>query len=150
MAEHYVTQLEIQDLQERYNIVKNKAQVKFIPHWSPYRIFSMCKCTHIFLPQGAVAKAEELVSAHQEYQRCLHEFKDWLEQQQERLSCYTQLEGDVETLEDTLRKLQVRRRNCYCKGRYMLSKFDNLFVHFIFLNFKTSCRSSNIFFFFND
>lgn len=42
MAEHYVTQLEIQDLQERYNIVKNKAQVKFIPHWSPYRIFSMC------------------------------------------------------------------------------------------------------------
>lgn len=27
MAEHYVTQLEIQDLQERYNIVKNKAQV---------------------------------------------------------------------------------------------------------------------------
>lgn len=32
MAEHYVTQLEIQDLQERYNIVKNKAQVKFIPH----------------------------------------------------------------------------------------------------------------------
>ncbi len=27
MAEHYVTQLEIQDLQERYNIVKDKAQV---------------------------------------------------------------------------------------------------------------------------
>lgn len=27
MAEHYVTQLEIQDLQERYNIVKNEAQV---------------------------------------------------------------------------------------------------------------------------
>lgn len=50
------------------------------------------------------------MSAHQEYQRTLHEFKDWLEQQQERLSCYTQLEGDVETLEDTLRKLQVRRR----------------------------------------
>ena len=64
----------------------------------------------MFLPQCAVAKAEELVSAHQVYQCSLHEFKDWLEQQQERLSCYTQLEGDVETLEDTLRKLQVRRR----------------------------------------
>ncbi len=49
------------------------------------------------------------MSAHEEYQRTLHEFKDWLEQQQERLSCYTQLEGDVETLEETLHKLQVRR-----------------------------------------
>lgn len=63
----------------------------------------------MFLPQCAVAKAEQLVSAHQKYQSTLHEFKDWLEQQQERLSCCTQLEGDVETLEDTLRKLQVRR-----------------------------------------
>ncbi|KAG1946578.1 nesprin-1 [Pimephales promelas] len=87
MAEHYVTQLEIQDLQERYNIVKNKAQC-------------------------AVAKAEELVSGHQVYQSCLHEFKDWLEQQQERLSCYTQLEGDVETLEVTLRKLQELQVHC--------------------------------------
>ncbi|XP_073726049.1 nesprin-1 isoform X5 [Misgurnus anguillicaudatus] len=87
MAEHYVTQLEIQDLQERYNIVKDKAQC-------------------------AVAKAEELVLAHQEYQRSLHEFKDWLEQQQETLSCYTQLEGDVGTLEETLRKLQELQVHC--------------------------------------
>jgi len=112
MAEHYVTQLEIQDLQERYNIVKNKAQVLYnaslIGHHTEY---SACAdALTFFLPQCAVAKAEELVSGHQVYQSCLHEFKDWLEQQQERLSCYTQLEGDVETLEDTLRKLQVRRR----------------------------------------
>ncbi|KTF86540.1 hypothetical protein cypCar_00031779 [Cyprinus carpio] len=95
MAEHYVTQLEIQDLQERYNIVKDKAQC-------------------------AVAKAEELVSAHQEYQRTLHEFKDWLEQQQERLSCCTQLEGDVETLEDTLRKLQELQVHC-TEGQALLN-----------------------------
>ncbi|XP_056332552.1 nesprin-1-like isoform X5 [Danio aesculapii] len=95
MAEHYVTQLEIQDLQERYNIVKDKAQC-------------------------AVAKAEELVSAHQEYQHSLHEFKDWLEQQQERLSCYTQLEGDTEMLEDTLRKLQELQVHC-TEGQALLN-----------------------------
>lgn len=54
-----------------------------------------------------MGKAEELLIAHREYQNNLHEFKDWLEQQQEKLSCYTQLEGDVDTLEETLHKLQV-------------------------------------------
>lgn len=73
------------------------------------------------------------MSAHQEYQRTLHEFKDWLEQQQERLSCYTQLEGDVETLEETLRKLQVRR----CLEGLIVTHY--LFI-FIYLDFKTSCR----------
>ena len=58
-------------------------------------------------PQRAVGKAEELVKAHQEYQRGLHAFEDWLEQEQEKLGCYTQLEGDVDMLEETLQKLQV-------------------------------------------
>lgn len=52
-------------------------------------------------------KAEGLVKAHQEYQRGLHAFEDWLEQEQEKLGCYTQLEGDVDMLEETLQKLQV-------------------------------------------
>lgn len=57
--------------------------------------------------QRAVGKAESLVKAHQEYQRGLHAFEDWLEQEQEKLGCYTQLEGDVDMLEETLQKLQV-------------------------------------------
>lgn len=56
-----------------------------------------------------MGKAEELVKAHQEYQRGLHAFEDWLEQDQEKLGCYTQLEGDVDTLEETLQKLQVQK-----------------------------------------
>lgn len=58
-------------------------------------------------PQRAVGKAEELVKAHQEYQRGVHGFEDWLENEQEKLDCYTQLEGDVDMLEETLQKLQV-------------------------------------------
>lgn len=58
-----------------------------------------------------MGKAEELLMAHQAYQNNLHEFKDWMEQQQEKLSCYTQLEGDVGTLEETLHKLQVRTKS---------------------------------------
>uniref|UniRef100_A0A672NJW8 Nesprin-1-like n=1 Tax=Sinocyclocheilus grahami TaxID=75366 RepID=A0A672NJW8_SINGR len=84
----------------------------------------LCYCQYFsncILEVCAVAKAEELVSAHQEYQRTLHEFKDWLEQQQERLSCsYTQLEGDVETLEDTLRKLQELQVHC-TEGQALLN-----------------------------
>lgn len=58
--------------------------------------------------QRAVGKAEELVKAHNEYQRDLQAFEDWLEQEQEKLGCYTQLEGDVDMLEETLQKLQVK------------------------------------------
>lgn len=61
------------------------------------------------LLQRAVGKAEELVKAHQEYQRGLHAFEEWLEQEQEKLGCYTQLEGDVDMLEETLQKLQVQQ-----------------------------------------
>lgn len=69
--------------------------------------FSHCDCFALLCPQRAVGKAEELVKAHQEYQRGLHAFEDWLEQEQEKLGCYTQLEGDVDMLEETLQKLQV-------------------------------------------
>lgn len=70
-------------------------------------LFSHCDCLSLLCPQRAVGKAEELVKAHQEYQRGLHAFEDWLEQEQEKLGCYTQLEGDVDMLEETLQKLQV-------------------------------------------
>lgn len=49
------------------------------------------------------------MKAHQEYQRGLHAFEEWLEQEQEKLGCYTQLEGDVDMLEETLQKLQVQQ-----------------------------------------
>lgn len=62
---------------------------------------------HYFCCQRAVGKAEELVKAHQEYQHGLHAFEDWLEQEQEKLGGYTELEGEVDLLEDTLQKLQV-------------------------------------------
>ncbi|RXM34940.1 Nesprin-1 [Acipenser ruthenus] len=95
MAQHYETQLEIQDLQERYSTVKDKAK-------------------------GSVVKAEELVLAHQEYQRGLHMFEDWLEQEQERLGCYSQIEGDVETLENTLQELQNLQVRC-TEGQALLN-----------------------------
>ncbi|KAJ8270593.1 hypothetical protein GJAV_G00116870 [Gymnothorax javanicus] len=95
MAEHYVTQLEIQDLQERYSTIKDKTK-------------------------AAVCKAEELVLAHQEYQRGLHVFEDWLEQEQERLGCQAQLEGDVEVLESTLHELQELQIRC-SEGQALLA-----------------------------
>lgn len=74
---------------------------------STERLFSLYNCLSSLCHQRAVGKAEELVKAHQEYQRGLHAFEDWLEQEQEKLGCYTQLEGDVDMLEETLQKLQV-------------------------------------------
>lgn len=47
------------------------------------------------------------MKAHGEYQQSLQAFEDWLEEEQEKLGCYTQLEGDVDMLEETLQKLQV-------------------------------------------
>ncbi|KAG2468780.1 SYNE1 protein, partial [Polypterus senegalus] len=95
MAEHYVTQLEIQELQERYSTLKEKAK-------------------------ASVTKAEELVLAHQEYQRGLRMFEDWLEQEQEKLSCFSHTEGDVETLENTLRELQDLQIQC-TEGQALLN-----------------------------
>ncbi|XP_061651777.1 nesprin-1 isoform X12 [Phyllopteryx taeniolatus] len=95
IAENYVAQLELQDLQERYDIIKDNAV-------------------------GAVGKAEELVKAHEEYQLGLQAFEDWLEAEQEKLGCYTQLEGDVDLLEETLQKLQELQLHC-TEGQALLN-----------------------------
>lgn len=57
--------------------------------------------------QAAVSKAEELVLLHQEYQRGLHMFEDWLEQEQSSLALLSPLDEDVNALENTLKELQV-------------------------------------------
>lgn len=73
----------------------------------PLKFLTLCNHLLSLFDQRAVGKTEGLVKAHQEYQRGLHAFEDWLEQEQEKLGCYTQLEGDVDMLEETLQKLQV-------------------------------------------
>lgn len=57
--------------------------------------------------QNAVSKANELVMVHQDYQRGLHVFEDWLEQEQASLALLSHPEGNVDTLEKTLQQLQV-------------------------------------------
>lgn len=44
---------------------------------------------------------------HQEYQRALHVFEEWLEQEQATLASTSHPDGNVETLEKTLEQLQV-------------------------------------------
>ncbi len=60
--------------------------------------------------QAAVSKAEELVLLHQEYQRGLHMFEDWLEQEQNSLVLLSPLNEDVNALENTLKELQVNMK----------------------------------------
>lgn len=57
--------------------------------------------------QSAVSKAKELVMVHQEYQRGLHVFEDWLEREQASLASLSHPEGNVDMLEKTLQQLQV-------------------------------------------
>lgn len=59
------------------------------------------------MSQNAVGKAKGLVLVHQEYQRGLHVFEDWLEREQARLASLSHPEGNMETLEGTLQQLQV-------------------------------------------
>ncbi|XP_052391485.1 nesprin-1 isoform X1 [Carassius gibelio] len=94
MTEHTATQREIQKLSERYTAIKDKAK-------------------------AAVSKAEELVLLHQEYQRGLHMFEDWLEQEQNSLALLTPLDEDVNALENTLKELQMLQSHCP-KGRNLL------------------------------
>lgn len=68
-------------------------------------LFQSC-LTSIVL-QNAVSKAKGLVLVHQEYQRALHMFEDWLEQQQATLASLSHPDGNVETLEKTIEQLQV-------------------------------------------
>ncbi|XP_043075052.1 nesprin-1 isoform X1 [Puntigrus tetrazona] len=95
MTEHTATQQEIQKLSERYTAIKDKAK-------------------------AAVSKAEELVLLHQEYQRGLHMFEDWLEQEQNSLALLSPLDEDVNSLENTLKELQMLQSHCP-KGHNLLS-----------------------------
>ncbi|KAM4529485.1 nesprin-1 isoform 3-T3 [Fundulus diaphanus] len=95
MAEHCTTQQEVQQLQCRYNALKEKAK-------------------------NAVSKAKELVMVHQEYQRGLHVFEDWLEREQASLALLSHPEGNVDTLEKTLQQLQSLQESC-SKGQSLLA-----------------------------
>ncbi|KAF4071108.1 hypothetical protein AMELA_G00281340 [Ameiurus melas] len=87
LPEHSATQQEVQKLSEQYGAIKDKAK-------------------------AAVGKAEELVLVHQEYQRGLHMFEDWLEQEQSNLGLLSPLDGDVSTLEKTLKELHMLQSRC--------------------------------------
>uniref|UniRef100_A0A8C7M5B3 Spectrin repeat containing nuclear envelope protein 1 n=1 Tax=Oncorhynchus kisutch TaxID=8019 RepID=A0A8C7M5B3_ONCKI len=90
MAEQYTTHQEVHSLQERYTAITDKA------------------------------KAKDLVLAHQEYQRGLHMFEDWLEQEQGTLGSLSHPEGDVDTLENTLQQIQLLQERC-SQGQSLLS-----------------------------
>ncbi|KAM4679141.1 nesprin-1 isoform 4-T5 [Amazona ochrocephala] len=95
MAEHYVTQLELQDLQERYKLLKDKMR-------------------------EAVTKAEGLLRLHQAYQRNLKAFEVWLEKEQEKLDHLSHLDGDAQKQEATLRDLQELQVHC-AEGQALLN-----------------------------
>ncbi|CAL9692474.1 unnamed protein product [Knipowitschia caucasica] len=95
MAEHYNTHEEVQQLESRYNSITEKAK-------------------------NAVSKAKGLVQVHQEYQRALHVFEDWLEQEQATLATLSHPEGSVDTLETTIQQLQTLQEHC-SKGQALLS-----------------------------
>ncbi|XP_038195664.1 nesprin-1 isoform X2 [Arvicola amphibius] len=95
MTEHYVTQLELQDLQERHQAIKERAK-------------------------EAVTKLEKLVRLHQEYQRDLKTFENWLGQEQEKLDRCSALEGDSHTHETALRDLQELQVRC-AEGQALLN-----------------------------
>ncbi|KAM6459267.1 nesprin-1-like [Liasis olivaceus] len=95
MTEHYVTQLELQDLRERYQFLKDRIM-------------------------ETITKAEEYVHLHQEYQRNLKAFEVWLEKEQEKLSCLSHLEGDTERYEATLQELQELQVHC-AEGQALLN-----------------------------
>ncbi|XP_061756512.1 nesprin-1-like isoform X2 [Nerophis ophidion] len=95
MAEHGTAQQEVKQLQNRYNALKEKAK-------------------------NAVSKAKGLVLIHQEYQRVLHVFEDWLEQEQATLASLSLSEANVDTLEETLKQLQLLQERC-SDGQSLLS-----------------------------
>ncbi|KAM9666884.1 nesprin-1 isoform 11-T14 [Trichechus inunguis] len=95
MTEHYATQLELQDLQERYRAIRERAK-------------------------EAVTKSEKLVRLHQEYQRELQAFEIWLGQEQEKLDRYSILEGNAQSHETTLHNLQELQVHC-AEGQALLN-----------------------------
>lgn len=68
---------------------------------------SFCFFLNLVVLQNAVGKAKSLVLVHQEYQRGLHVFEDWLEQEQATLASLSHPEGSIDTLEKTLEQLKV-------------------------------------------
>ncbi|XP_027759675.1 nesprin-1 isoform X4 [Empidonax traillii] len=95
MAEHYIAQLELQDLQERYKFLKERTR-------------------------EAVTKAEGLLTLHQEYQKNLKAFEGWLEKEKEKLDCLSHLDGDAQEQEATLRDLQDLQVHC-AEGQALLN-----------------------------
>ncbi|TWW68818.1 Nesprin-1 Enaptin KASH domain-containing protein 1 [Takifugu flavidus] len=95
MTEPCTTQQEVQQLQCRYNTLKDQAK-------------------------NALSKAKGLVLVHQEYQRALHVFEEWLEQEQATLASISHPDGNVETLEKTLEQLQLLQDRC-SNGQSLLS-----------------------------
>ncbi|PIO02913.1 hypothetical protein AB205_0113040, partial [Aquarana catesbeiana] len=95
MTEHYVTQLELQDLQERYSALQKKTK-------------------------EAISKADKIVSDHQDYQKGLRTFDDWLQQEIEKLDCLELLDGNIEMYESTLRELQELQMRC-AEGQALLN-----------------------------
>uniref|UniRef100_A0A8C5RJ37 Spectrin repeat containing nuclear envelope protein 1 n=1 Tax=Laticauda laticaudata TaxID=8630 RepID=A0A8C5RJ37_LATLA len=95
MTEHYVTQLELQDLHERYQLLKDRIM-------------------------ETITKAEGYVHLHQEYQKNLKAFEVWLEKEQEKLNCLSHLEGDIERYEETLHELQELQVHC-AEGQALLN-----------------------------
>ncbi|TRY57107.1 hypothetical protein DNTS_023982 [Danionella cerebrum] len=87
MPEHAATQLEIQKLSDRFATIKEKAK-------------------------ASVNKAEDLVMLHQEYQRGLHMFEDWLEQEHSSLALFSASDEDVNSLECTLKEIQMLQSHC--------------------------------------
>uniref|UniRef100_A0A8C7FND7 Spectrin repeat containing nuclear envelope protein 1 n=1 Tax=Oncorhynchus kisutch TaxID=8019 RepID=A0A8C7FND7_ONCKI len=78
------------------------------------------KTANLGKTKAAVYKAKDLVLAHQEYQRGLHMFEDWLEQEQGTLGSLSHPEGDVDTLENTLQQIQLLQERC-SQGQSLLS-----------------------------
>ncbi|XP_060687754.1 nesprin-1-like isoform X2 [Hemiscyllium ocellatum] len=95
MAQHYVSRLELQELQERFSNLSEKAK-------------------------EGTRKAEEQLLLHQEYQQALKSFEEWLEQEKESLCCCSHLGNDVETLESTLRDLEDLEKHC-TEGQTLMS-----------------------------
>uniref|UniRef100_UPI00398E76DD nesprin-1 n=1 Tax=Pristiophorus japonicus TaxID=55135 RepID=UPI00398E76DD len=95
MTQHYVTRLELQELEERFSNLSDKAK-------------------------EGTRKAEELLQLHREYQHGVKSFEEWLEQEKEKLCCCSHLGNDVETLENTLRDLEDLERHC-TEGQSLMS-----------------------------
>lgn len=54
-----------------------------------------------------------MVSDHQNYEKSLRAFEDWLQQENEKLNCLVLFDGDTEMYDSTLRDLQVNLECLY-------------------------------------